>query len=114
MKQVKVPKEVMELVYEAAACRDLARHYGDSFFSFPKAVYYAAKERKAEALVWRAMCAAHPECGTGKWTVDVEAGVMVKEEEPKPEVAKKPRKPRKPKAATTQEATSETAQGEAQ
>jgi len=102
MKQVKVPKEVMELVYEAAACRDLARHYGESFFSFPKAVYYAAKERKAEALVWRALCAAHSECGQGKWTVDVEAGLAIKEEEPKPEVAKKPRKPRKPKGEITQ------------
>jgi hypothetical protein len=99
MKQVKVPKEVMELSYEATACASLADFYGGSFFSFPKAVYYATKRMKAEALIWRALRAAHPEVAEGNWVLDAIAGVARLEEEPKPEVAKKPRKPRKPKAA---------------
>lgn len=100
MQQVKVPKEVMELVYEAQACEALAQHYRDSWFSFPKAIYYATKQYKARNLAMRALGMAHPAALEGDWTIDVTQGIAHKTVEPKPEVAKKPRKKREPKSTT--------------
>lgn len=106
MQQVKVPKEVMELIYEAQACESLAAHYGDSWFPSLKAVYYGAKAVKATRLAWRALRAVQPEVRQGEWTIDSVTGVATREagEEEK---AKKPRKPRAPKAEAKTETKTE-------
>lgn len=101
MQQVKVPKEVMELVYEAAACKELAAQFSGSFFSFHKAIYFATKAEKARTLSGRALAAVHPETMDGDWEIDLRRGVATKKQVPEAEAKpKKPRKQRTPKAET--------------
>lgn len=94
--QVKVPKEVMDVVYEWEALKELAAASG-----FIKAIYYRSKAQKAHALIHRAMHAAHPATKQGKWSLNIAEGIMVKHEDAA--AVKKPRKPRTPKQSATQQ-----------
>ena len=97
---IKVPKEVMELVYEQAACNELAQSSG-----FIRALAYKTKAYKLEALIWRTMAKVFPQTTTGSWVVDVVTGMAV-DTTVVPPAAKKPRKPRAPKPAAADPANS--------
>ena len=53
---IKVPKEVMELVYEQQACEALAQDSG-----WLRAIVYRQKAFKLEALIWRTMNKVFPQ-----------------------------------------------------
>lgn len=95
MQSIKVPKEIQELFFEAAACRELAANHDAGFFPSLKAIYYAQKAEKARMFAWRALSAAHAAVSTGVWTFDPLTGVAAKREDPA--APKKTRKPRAPK-----------------
>jgi len=106
MKQVKVPKEVMDVFYESAACRAISEQYlARTWFISPKAIYYRARSEKARAVGWRGLQAVHPTVKDGVWELDIFTGVATKEEPigaaPIPKV-KKPRKPKVVVPTTTE------------
>jgi hypothetical protein len=89
---IKVPKEIMELVYEKTACEALAETSG-----FFRALAYKLKAHKLEALIFRTMAKVFPQTAKGEWIIDSIAGIASEKVDPAP--AKKTRKPRAPKAA---------------
>ena len=93
MNQIKVPKEVMELLYEADACKRLAAAHDKGWFPSLKAVMYGAKYEKATSLAYRALHQTYPSTAVGIWNINMSQGVIVKVE---PEGAK-PKAARKPK-----------------
>ena len=93
MQTIKVPKEVMEVFYESAACDRLAKNSG-----FIKAIYYKTKAVKAHALARRALQAAHSATAEGDWQLNLTLGTVTKVEDP---VAMKPKKTRAKKVETT-------------
>lgn len=95
--RIKIPKEVLELWYEAAACHALADEHDKGWWPSAKAIYYRTKAVKATYLRNRALQAAHPATASGVWVIDVMAGVAIKEEDP--DAPKKTRAPRRPKTA---------------
>ena len=97
---IKVPKEVMELVYEQAACNELAQSNG-----FFKALAYKTKAVKLEALIGRTMAKVFPQITKGDWVVDVVTGMAV-DTTVVPPLAKKTRKPRATKPAVADPANS--------
>lgn len=94
--QIKVPKEIMELVYEQQACNALAAESG-----FFRALCYKQKVFKLEALIFRTMAKVFPQTANGEWVIDSVTGMAIKKEDTPVLAAKKPRKPRaaKPVAA---------------
>jgi hypothetical protein len=97
---IKVPKEVMELVYEQVACNELAQSSG-----FIRALAYKTKAVKIGALIWRTMAKVYPQTTKGDWTIDVTTGMAV-DTTVVPPAAKKTRKPRAPKPAAADPANS--------
>jgi hypothetical protein len=97
---IKVPKEVMELVYEQVACNELAQSSG-----FFRALAYKQKVYKLEALIWRTMTRVFPQTTEGDWVIDWKTG-MATDTTVVPPVAKKTRKPRAPKPAAADPANS--------
>jgi len=97
--QVKVPKEIQEIFFEAAAFARLSINYSRWLIPSPKAFYYALKAEKVDALAWRTLKQIHKQTASGVWHYDLNTGVAheitaFELVEPKP---KKPRAPRKPK-----------------
>jgi hypothetical protein len=111
MKQIKVPKEVMEVLYESEACLSLSNYYARGWFPSVKALYYGTKATKAERLAWRALGNAHPETTQGSWRISTVTGLATKDE-PAILKEKKPRVPRKPKAVSTTPAAPAAKEGE--
>lgn len=105
-KEIKVPKEVMEVFYESEACGALAADYDRGLFPSLKAIYYATRAVKADKLAWRAMFGAHPEVMVGTWHLNIDTGLCIKEDEPvmpgEFKAVKKTRAPRKPKGVLTE------------
>jgi len=99
MEQIKIPKDVMELLYEADACQKLAYHYAGGWLPSIKAVYYTVRARKAERLAYKMLHQVHPKTATGVWLVKIDAGTLVNHAQP-PAKPKAPRKT-KPVAPTT-------------
>lgn len=90
---IKVPKEVMELVYEKAACEELAEASG-----WLRALFYKQKAIKLEALIWRTMNKVFPQTAKSEWAIDLVTGIATELLAVLPAV-KKPRKPRAVKPA---------------
>lgn len=97
---IKVPKEVMELVYEQAACDELATNSG-----FFRALAYKMKSIKINSLIWRTMVKVYPQTAKGAWVIDIVAGMVV-DTTIVPQAVKKTRKPRTPKPAVADPANS--------
>jgi len=91
MNQIKIPKEVMELLYEAAACKILAEAHNKGWFPSLKAVTFSAKGQKAGNLAHRAINQMYPSTAVGIWNIDMVQGVIVKVEPEgaKPKAARK-------------------------
>ena len=86
---IKVPKEIMELVYEQQAFEALAVYSG-----FIKAFYYKQKALKAEALIWRTMHKVFPQTAIGVWKINPITGMIGPIMAGAESLVKKPRKPR--------------------
>jgi hypothetical protein len=96
---IKVPKEVMELVYEQAACEALAKESG-----WLRAIVYKQKALKLEALIWRTMNKVFPqtmvsEWAIDSWVIDSRAGLAMEKVSVATPLIKKPRKSRAAKPA---------------
>ena len=91
---IKVPKEVMELVYEKAACEELAEASG-----WLRAVFYKQKAVKLEALIWRTMYKVFPQTAKSDWVIDFYTGMAMEKVSVAAPLIKKPRKPRAAKPA---------------
>ena len=92
---IKVPKEVMELVYEQQACEILANESG-----FIRALVYRQKAFKLESLIWRTMYKVFPQTATGGWIINATTGIATEKfVGNKAAEVKKPRKPRAAKLA---------------
>lgn len=104
MQTIKVPKEVMEVFYEAAACEQLAKNSG-----FLKALYYKSKAVKAQAIAMRAMQAAHAVTAKGEWHINLTLGTMNKADDP---LVVKPKKSRAKKVAVAAAVVAPTTKGE--
>jgi len=91
MNQIKVPKEVMELLYEADAYKRLAAAHDRGWFPSLKAVMYGAKSRKAGNQARRTINQMYPSTAVGIWNIDMVQGVIVKVEPAgaKPKAARK-------------------------
>ena len=91
MNQIKIPKEVMELLYEADACKRLAAAHDKGWFPSLKAVTFSAKGQKATSLAYRSLHQTHPSTAVGIWNIDMVQGVIVKVEPEgaKPKAARK-------------------------
>lgn len=90
---IKIPKEIMELVYEQQACEILADQRG-----FIKAIYYEQRAVKLQALVWRTLTKMFPQTSKDTWTIDTITGVATKVMPVMPDAPKKSRKPRAAKS----------------
>lgn len=99
MKQIKAPKEVQEIFFEATACRALSEDHDRGWLPSLKAIYYRQKAIKAESFAWRALKLTHPETDIGEWFYNGLAGMLVKDEETP--AAAKPKKTRKPKVVAS-------------
>lgn len=106
--QVKVPKEIQELFFEAEACNVLAAAHMSWWVPSPKVLYYTLRRDKVTALAWRTLERLFSQRMPG-WTYDMltctasaplDVSVSVEHGLPK-----KPRAPRKPKASVTPAAT---------
>ena len=97
MKSIKIPKEVMEVCYEAAAADALSREYDRWLLPTPKVLYYRAKAVKANALARRLLRTLNPAAAKGEWVLDLVDGTATRVDFEAP-APKKPRAPRKPKA----------------
>ena len=93
-KSVKVPKEVMELVYEEQACLELSEAHSEGFFPSLKAIYYKSRAVKANVLVNRALASVYPQVKEGDWTIDIATGLAIKSISLSDLPPKKTRKPR--------------------
>jgi hypothetical protein len=91
---IKVPKEVMELVYEQAACEALAQDSG-----WIRALMYKQKAFKLHALIWRTMYRVFPQTASDSWTINMTTGMATERISAATPLIKKPRKPRAAKPA---------------
>jgi hypothetical protein len=91
---IKVPKEVMELVYEQQACEALAQDSG-----WLRAIVYRQKAFKLEALIWRTMNKVFPQTTVSEWVIDSRAGLAVEKVSAATPLIKKSRKSRAAKPA---------------
>lgn len=102
MEQIKIPKDILELLYEADACQKLAYHYAGGFLPSGKAIFYAARAGKAERLAHKMLHQVHPKTAQGVWLVRLDEGVLVNHAQ----------QPTKPKTVRKPKATPTTTQGE--
>ena len=91
---IKVPKEIMELVYEQQACEVLATESG-----FLRTLVYKQKVFKLEALIWRTMCKVFPQTTQGEWNIDAVTCMATEKVSVATPLIKKTRKPRAVKPA---------------
>lgn len=98
--QVKVPKEIQELFYEAAAFSALSLSAMCWLIPSPKAYYYALRAEKVDALAWRTLKQLFPQTAVGEWKYDLALGVAFRVDEPVL-TPKAPRVPRKTKIKQT-------------
>lgn len=89
--QVKVPKEIQELFFEAHAFLTLADLHKRWFLPSPKAFYYAIRGEKVTALAWRTLIRTFPNINMTHWVYDSSIGMATAP------VVEKPKVPRKPK-----------------
>lgn len=101
MEQIKLPKDIQELLYEAQACNNLAAEFSRGLLPSLKAVCYATRGARAEALAHKALRQTHPRMNKGVWLIKLEEGIAV---DTTPVVAK-PKAPRKPRTAPTDSPT---------
>lgn len=92
--QVKVPKEIQELFFEAAAFKQLAASHSRWVIPSPKAFYYAIRGEKVSALAWRTLMQTFPKVDMLNWNYDIALGIAAA---PAVEKPKAPRVPRKSK-----------------
>lgn len=97
--QVKVPKEIQELFFEAAAFFSLAIFHSRWLIPSPKTFYYALRGEKVDAMAWRTLHKVFPKTAEGVWHYDINSGVANEVVDDKP---KAPRAPRKPKVKDVQ------------
>lgn len=91
--QVKVPKEIQELFFEAAAYDRLVHSAARWILPSPKAFYYSLRAEKVEALAWRTLKQLAPQVASGEWRYDPALGMAVRTDEPlKPKAPRVPRK----------------------
>lgn len=91
--QVKVPKEIQELFFEAIAFNRLADASAKWILPSPKAFYYALRAVKVGSLAWRTLKQTFPNIDMAHWTYDATSGVA------KAPVIEKPKAPRVPRKA---------------
>lgn len=94
MNQVKVPKEIQELFFEAAAFQNLSESHAKWFLPSPKAFYYALRAEKVHALAWRTLKQITNNVDMAGWTYVASTGLATA---PVAETPKAPRVPRKSK-----------------
>jgi len=92
--QVKVPKEIQELFYEAYAYKTLADQHKRWLIPSPKAFYYAIRGEKVMTLAWRTLTQTFPNINMDHWRYDAVTGLA---KAPAVETPKAPRVPRKSK-----------------
>lgn len=92
-KTVKVPKEIQELFFEAAAAVSLSIYHSKWLIPSPKAFYYSLRGEKLDALAWRTLNKLFLETGEGSWRYDINNGIAYKI------VAETPKPPRAPRVA---------------
>lgn len=99
--QVKVPKEIQELFFEAAAFKQLAANNSRWLIPSPKAFYWAIRGEKVSALAWRTLQQLSPTVNMSGWAYDAVTGLATA---PVAETPKAPRVPRKAKVKAEQPA----------